>query len=228
VADGAVRVGDEGLPGGCIFRLKTLDGGKEILVAEVQDGEADVFGLLGDAGTQGGAADGEAAAAGGHDVVAAAVDFEAEDLPGVGIAAEHGADGVVRADAFEIETPGVDEAAVDLGAVGDVGVAALGAGEDLEEVGFELGGRFAEEGRVGEELVGELDDAASVGDDLDGLDAGDVVEEPAAAGVHELGVALELEEFEDGDALGWVRVWVAWTAKKRSRLSELRSRMTWM
>ena len=55
---------------------------------------------------------------------------------------------------------------------------------------------------VGEELGGELDDAAGVGDDLDGLDAGDVVEEPAAGGVHELGVALELEELEDGDAFG--------------------------
>ncbi len=53
-----------------------------------------------------------------------------------------------------------------------------------------------------EELGGELEDASGVGDDLDGFDAGDVVEEPAAAGVHELGVALELEEFEDGDALG--------------------------
>ncbi len=49
-------------------------------------------------------------------------------------------------------------------------------------------------------MRGELEDAAGVGDDLDGLDAGDLVEEPAAAGVHELGVTFELEEFEDGDA----------------------------
>ena len=61
---------------------------------------------------------------------------------------------------------------------------------------FEGGAGFAEE------LGGELEDAAGVGDDLDGLDAGDLVEEPAAGGVHELGVAFELEEFEDGDALG--------------------------
>ena len=49
-------------------------------------------------------------------------------------------------------------------------------------------------------LRGELNDSAGVGDDLDGLDAGDLVEEPAAAGVHELCVAFELEEFEGGDA----------------------------
>ena len=47
-----------------------------------------------------------------------------------------------------------------------------------------------------------MDDAACIGDDLHGLDAGDVVEEPAAGGVHELGVAFEFEEFEDGDAFG--------------------------
>ena len=47
-----------------------------------------------------------------------------------------------------------------------------------------------------EELGGELEDAACVGDDLDGFDAGDLIEEPAAAGVHELGVAFQLEEFE--------------------------------
>ena len=52
-----------------------------------------------------------------------------------------------------------------------------------------------------EELGGELQHAAGVGDDLDGLDAGDLVEEPAATGVHELGVAFQLEQFKQGDAL---------------------------
>ena len=54
---------------------------------------------------------------------------------------------------------------------------------------------------LAEEFGGELQDAAGVGDDLHGLDAGDLVEEPAATGVHELGVAFELEQFEGGDAL---------------------------
>ena len=168
----------------------------------MEDGEADVFGFLGDAGAKGGAANGEAATAGGEDVVGVALDVEAEDLAGVGVAAEHGADGVVGTDAFEIEAAGGDEAAIDFGSVGEVGAVALGEGEDPEELGFEIGGLGAEADGVGEELVGELEDAAGVGDDLDGFDAGDVVEEPAAAGVHELGVALELEEFEDGDAFG--------------------------
>ena len=131
VADGVAGVGDEGVPGGGVFGGVALDGGGEVLVAEVEDGEADVFALFGDAGAEGGAAEGEAAAAGGHDVVGVAVDVEAEDVAGVGIAAEHGADGVVGADAFEIETAGVDEAAVDFGAVADFGDVAFGAGEDL-------------------------------------------------------------------------------------------------
>jgi hypothetical protein len=36
---------------------------------------------------------------------------------------------------------------------------------------------------------------------LDGLDAGDIIEEPAATGVHELGVAFEFEQFQQSDAL---------------------------
>ena len=59
---------------------------------------------------------------------------------------------------------------------------------------------FERDAGFAEELGGELEDAAGVGDDLHGLDAGDLVEEPAAGGVHELGVALELEQFEGGDA----------------------------
>jgi hypothetical protein len=89
-----------------------------------------------------------------------AVDVEAEDVAGVGIAAEHGADGVVGANAFEVEAAGVDEAAVDVGAGARVGIVAFCAGEDVEEVGFELEGGTdgelgcGEERGIGEELVG--------------------------------------------------------------------------
>ena len=91
---------------------------------------------------------------------------------------------------------------------GDVAAVDFGSGADLGDVAFCLVARMSRnclfEGDAGcaEELGGELEDAAGVGDDLDGLDAGDLVEEPAAGGVHELGVALELDEFEGGDALG--------------------------
>ncbi len=85
---------------------------------------------------------------------------------------------------------------IDLGSVADLGQVAPGAGENLEELGFKRGAVRTKE------LRGELEDAAGVGDDLDGLNAGDLVEEPAAAGVHELGVAFEFQQIEDEDALG--------------------------
>ena len=46
---------------------------------------------------------GDAAAAGGEDLVAVAVDVEAEELAVLGVAAEDGADGVVGADLFEAD-----------------------------------------------------------------------------------------------------------------------------
>ncbi len=163
----------------------------------MEDGEADVLGLFGDAGVDESATDGDAAAAGGEDLLAFAVDVEAEELAVLGVGAEDGADGVVGADLLEADLHAVDVAAVDLGSVADLGDIAFGFGEDVEEVFFEGDAGFAEE------LGGELEDAAGVGDDLHGLDAGDLVEEPAAGGVHELGVAFELQEFEGGDAFGF-------------------------
>ena len=69
----------------------------------MKDGEADLFGLLGDAGADAGAAKSDAAAAGGEDLVAVAVDVEAEEFAVLGVGAEDGADGVVGADLFEAD-----------------------------------------------------------------------------------------------------------------------------
>ena len=54
---------------------------------------------------------------------------------------------------------------------------------------------------LAKESTRKLEHAGGVGDDLDGLNAGDVVKEPAATGVHELRVALHLHELEGADAL---------------------------
>ena len=69
----------------------------------MEHGEADLFGLLGDAGAEAGAAEGDLAAAGGEDLVDVAVEVEAEELAVLGVAAEDGADGVVGADLFEAD-----------------------------------------------------------------------------------------------------------------------------
>ena len=189
----------------------------------MEDGEADVLGLFGDAGADAGAAEGDAAAAGGEDLVAVAVDVEAEELAVFGVGAEDGADGVVGADLLEADAHAGDVAAVDLGAVAHLGDVAFGAGRGCR-------GSCASRATPGcaEELGGELEDAAGVGDDLHGLDAGDLVEEPAAAGVHELGVAFELEEFEGGDALGGGERVGGVLGEEAVGGGGERSRMTWM
>ena len=121
------------------------------------------------------------------------MEVEAEQLAAVGVVAEDGADGVVGADVLEVDAAVEDVAAVNFGAVADRGDVAFCVGEDGEELGFERGAGLAEK------LGGKLKDAAGVGDDLHGFDAGDLVEEPAAGGVHQLGVALHFEQLEDGD-----------------------------
>ena len=142
------------------------------------------------------------------------MDVEAEEFAVLGVAAEDGADGVVGADLFEVDAACGDEAAVEFGAVADFGHVGFGAAEDGEELLLRAG-----DAGFAEELGGELEDAAGVGDDLDGFDAGDFVEEPAAGGVHELGVAFELEQFEDGDALVGRERARGVRAKKRSTLA---------
>src|SRR5262249_32826649 len=86
---------------------------------------------------------------------------------------------------------------------------------DLVSVAFDAGpvGRVIAAGRgeVGEEgvlevrardLARELDGASGVAQHLDGLEAGDVVEEPATAREHEKGVALHLQELKGALAVG--------------------------
>jgi len=192
-ADGGAEVGEAGDLLG-IFGVELADGGGEVLVAEVEDGVGDLFGLLGDLGAELRATEGEAAAAGGEDLVTFAADVEAEDLAGLGVLTEDGGDGVVGSDLFEADAEAGDVAAVDLGSAAEFGDVAFGFGEEIEEGGFEGGADGTEE------AGGELENAAGVGDDLNGLDAGDLVEEPAAGGVHELGVAAELHDLPDGGA----------------------------
>ena len=65
-------------------------------------------------------------------------------------------------------------------------------------------GEFFEKLRLdglSEELLGELNDASGVLDHLNGFNPGEIVEEPAATGVHEHGVALQFHQLPDDDLL---------------------------
>jgi len=83
-------------------------------------------------------------------------------------------------------------ALVDLAARTKFDEIALRSGEPLEELGLEVDVEAA---------FRELQHAPGVAEDLRGLDARELVEEPSAARVHEHRVALKLEELERPDAL---------------------------
>src|SRR6185312_4603372 len=147
------------------YRVEAADRGRKVLVAEVEHGEANLFGLLGNAGADARAAKRDPAAAGGEGVPCIAIDGVAEEVAVFGIGAEDGADGVVGAHLFEPDAKAEDVAAVKLGGIAELRDIGFGAGEDFEELVFErsAGGP--------EEFGGELDNAACVCDDLNGLNA---------------------------------------------------------
>ena len=198
--DGGLRFGDELIVFGGLRGIEALDHGGDVLVAEVENAEGHGFGGFGDLAADERLADDEAHAAGHDRIPGEAAHGVAEEVGLVGIAGEDGTDGVMGGDLLEADLHAADVAVVDGGAVLLFGDVTFCCGELVDEFLFEGGGTLAEE------LGGELQDAAGVGDDLHGLDAGDVVEEPAAAGVHEHGVALELHEHEGAGAFFFVEL----------------------
>ena len=85
---------------------------------------------------------------------------------------------------LELEFHGGDTGFVNESAITGGGNVRFGFGESSEK------GRFKKDRLRHEEVLCKLQDACCVGNDLHGLDARDIVKEPSAAGVHELGVAL--------------------------------------
>ena len=99
----------------------------------------------------------------------------------------------------------------------------LASAKTCDECRLKIRGLFAEE------LLCQLQRARGVGDYLHGLDARDIVEEPAAAGVHELRVALHLHQLQSADPLRRGEFAAPGDPRrKRSTDSSLRSRMTSM
>ena len=99
------------------------------------------------------------------------------------------------ANLFEVELHAEACMGIDLGTVALRGYVRFGLGEGFEKLHFEGVGFFFEK------RLGQLDHACGVGDNLDGFNAGDVVKEPAATGVHELGMALHFHEGEGANAI---------------------------
>ena len=141
-------------------------------------------------------------AAGGRDVVGDAADVEAEQVSLFGKGGKDRADGVVGCHLFQLQLHRGYAFLVDLRAVAGGGHVGAGLGEAGQKRGLERSGLLAEE------PLRELQHARGIGDDLHGFDAGDVVKEPAATGVHELGVTLHLHELKRADLFGLRSVWL--------------------
>ena len=108
----------------------------------------------------------------------------------------------------------------DARAVAMIGQVALRQRQQLLELSFAM---------IGKEHLRQLQRAAGVHDDLHRLDAGELVEEPAAAGVHQHGVALHFQQRQSGHGLyvgqlGLARVW----RRKSAGCRSLRSSTTLM
>ena len=97
----------------------------------------------------------------------------------------------MRGHLLQVDLHRLDQALVDISAVFPLRAVALGLAEALHKLPFQQSTIKAED------VGGQAQRAGSVGHDLHCLDARDIVEEPAATGVHELGVALHLHQLEN-------------------------------
>src|SRR5207247_7587656 len=96
-------------------------------------------------------------------------------------------DSVVRSKSRPVDHGGPDELLVDSPPVAMLRQVAFRQRELLHELCLQ---------RISEELLRELHGARGELDDLHGFDARKLIEKPAAARVHEHGMALELEQFK--------------------------------
>ena len=185
----------KGLEGGRILRLVGFDRGGDVLIAKVQHGKGEALLLAGDGADDLHPAQGEPSATGAVHIVGVAPDAVAEEVGLLGEGGEDRADGVVSRNLLQSQLLCGDLLQVDFGAVAGCGHVGVGLGHAGQK------GRLERRGLLAEDLSRQLQHARGVGDDLHRFDAGDIVEEPAATGVHELGVALHLHQFQGAYAL---------------------------
>ena len=100
----------------------------------------------------------------------------------------------MRGNLLEAQLLGLDAFLVDARAVAGLGIVGARLGQTREKCGLERRGLLAKN------LHRQLQHARRISDHLHGLDAGDVVKEPSAAGVHELRVALHLHQLKGAHA----------------------------
>ena len=108
----------------------------------------------------------------------------------LGIGFKDGADGIMGSHPLQVYHRWFHELLVDEAAVPVVGNIALGPLEPFEELGLQRGLP---------EFFRQLNRPARVPDDLNGFDSRKLIEEPAAARIHQHGMPLQLQKFEGRD-----------------------------
>src|SRR5947209_8977081 len=103
----------------------------------------------------------------------------------------------MRPDFLQVDNRRLNVTRVDFCAVAILWEVTLGAREALQELGFN---------RISEQLFGDLNHAPGILNHLHSLDAGKLIEEPAATGVHEHGVALEFHQLPHQNLLRLVQI----------------------
>ena len=120
----------------------------------------------------------------------------AEQLVRLAVLVEQSSDRVVRRHSFQRDHRGLHQRLVRARTVAQLRYVGRRLRQRLDELGLEV---------LAGHLAGELQRPGRILEDLDRLQARDLREEPAAAGVHEQRLALHLQELQGLDPLGLVQ-----------------------
>ncbi len=181
---------------GRIARVRA-DSAAHLMFPQVQDTVRESLGLPGDFGGNPRLPQHQPRASGGQRPPVLLRHVVAEDAAFLGIVLEQRTDGVVRRNAPQPDHFRLHQFLVNAAAIAKFGDVALGLLQQFQEFRLQS---------PSEQLAEQLQGAAGILDDLDGLDAGQLVEEPAAAGVHQHGVALHFEQLQQAHAFRLVEL----------------------
>ncbi len=173
--------------------LRAQQAAREIVVAQMQDAPRHRRRLLRDLRDHARPTQLEARSAAREDPGLRLLHAETVDARHGIVVGEQGVHSEVGPDVLERDGRRTDRRFVDAAAVSRLGNVARRPGQGFEDERLEV---------LAESVSRKLQSAPGVSQDLPRLDAADVVEEPAAARVHQLGVPLELQELPGLDPLG--------------------------
>ena len=180
----------KGFEFGCIALAVSLYRGGNVLVPKVQHRERKTLLVAGDGAGDVRPAQRQPPAPRGVDVIGDAPHVVTKQVGLLGKRREDGTDGIVRRHLFQPQLHGGHALLVDLGAIAGARHVGLCLCEPRQKRGLQSFGLLPEN------LLRQLQHPRRIRDDLHRLDARQIVEEPPAAGVHQLRVPLHLHQLQ--------------------------------